>query len=102
MLSTPVYRYSLDEKRTRHTEVVDGAVFAFVQGTDPEALLVIEGIKNSQGIDWEYAIVRATAGALEAKRESKVVFTAEKFPVNSDPSKAHFTFEHSVAEVLGR
>jgi hypothetical protein len=102
MLATPVYRYSLDGKRTRHTEVADGAVFAFVQGSDPEALLVIEGIKNDKHVDWEYAIVRATAGGLQAKRESEVVFSAEKFPVNTDPSKPHYTFEHTVAEVLGR
>lgn len=101
MLATPVYRYSLDDKRTRHTDVVDGAVFAFVQGADPEALLVIEGIKNNQNIDWEYAIIRATAGALEAQRGSTVVFTAEKFPTNTDLSRPHFTFEHTVAEALG-
>ncbi len=101
MLPTPVYRYSLDEKRTRHTEVVDGAVFAFVQGTDPEALLIIEGIQRDQTVAWEYTIVRATAGALEAKHESVSVFSAEKFPMNTDPSKPHFTFEHTVAEVLG-
>jgi len=100
MLATPVYRYLLDDKRTRYHEVVDGAVFGFVQGSDPEALLVIEGIRNEQMVEWEYAIIRATAGALEAKREAMIVFSAEKFPVNTDPSKPHFTFEHTIAEVL--
>lgn len=102
MLATPVYRYALNSKSSKYPEVVDGAVFAFAQGSDPEALLVIEGIKNDQKIAWEYAIVRATAGALEATRESVNVFTAEKFPVNSDPGKPHFTFEHSIAEVLAK
>src|SRR5262245_26575430 len=37
LLPTPVYRYQ-DEA----SQVVDGAVFAFVHGTDPEAFLVLE------------------------------------------------------------
>jgi len=100
MLTTPIYRYSLNDKRTRYTDVIDGAVFAFVQGSDPEALLIIEGIENEQKIDWQYAFVRSTAGALEARRKAMIVFSAEKFPVSTDPTQPHFTFESTVEEVL--
>ncbi len=39
LLQQPVYRYECDER-----ELLDGALFAFVQGTDPEALLMIEAV----------------------------------------------------------
>ncbi len=100
LLSTPVYRYQLAEDRQLHRDLIDGAVFAFVQGTDPEALLVIELVQQKKELRWEYALVRATAGALEGKWNGKVVFEAAKFPENTNKSLPHFTFSHNPEEIM--
>jgi hypothetical protein len=52
-LAQPLFRYeSIDP------DLVDGALFAFVTSTDPEALLVIEARKPAPADDpvWEFAV----------------------------------------------
>lgn len=99
LLTTPVYRYQLKDNRTLHRDLIDGAVFAFAQGTDPEALLIVELVQHDDKPQWEYAMVRATAGALQTKRNNSIVFDAAKFPENNDPTLPHFTFSHEVSEI---
>ena len=54
LLSQPVYRYEL----TSDTE--DGALFAFVEGTDPEVWLLLEARSNTgkPPLQWSYALAR--------------------------------------------
>ncbi len=69
-------------------EVLDGAVFGFVKGTDPEAVLVIEvvpGADASAAARYEFAFARATSGGLEARLGDDVVWTATKTPVKTRP-----------------
>ena len=44
--------------RTAHPALIDGAVFAFVQGTDPEAVLLIEAVRRDDRTVWQYAFGR--------------------------------------------
>jgi hypothetical protein len=81
-----LYRYGAEGK-----DVLDGALFGYVIGTDPEAALMIEAFWTGDGkYQWQYAFVRQTSGGLEAKLRNEVVWTAEKRPGEDDPSKAHF------------
>src|SRR5262249_19517490 len=57
LLPRPLYRYDPDSG-----PVVDGAIFAFVQGTDPESLLLIELVREGSRLHWMYAFARRTAG----------------------------------------
>ncbi len=51
LVAKPVYRYEL-----RKTEaVLDGAMFVFCQGTDPEVFLLIEARPTAEGPRWFYA-----------------------------------------------
>lgn len=50
MLATPIARYG---KAGGTPE--DGALFAFVEGTDPEAFLFIEARPGERGLEWQYA-----------------------------------------------
>jgi hypothetical protein len=50
LLSQPLYRYE-----STLPEVVDGALFTFVTGTDPELMLVIEARRAFPGGAWERA-----------------------------------------------
>ena len=84
LLPQPLYRY--DSKRN---DVLDGAVFAFVQGTDPESLLLIEAFKTGDGFEWQFAFVRRTSGELEGRHQDAVVWHADRFPANNDPRSTH-------------
>lgn len=69
LLPTPVYRY-----RNPDDEVVDGAVFVFALATDPEAVLMLECVKNENKLNWRYAFGPVTVYALTAKLDGKVVW----------------------------
>jgi hypothetical protein len=80
LLPQPIYRYESTDP-----EVVDGALFAFVTATDPEALVVIEARKPAPAGDpvWEYAVCRMTDLVLVVRHKGKEVFTAPLIPYNS-------------------
>lgn len=71
LLPTPIYRYGEAD-----SEVLDGAIFAYAQGNDPEALLLIEAHSRGKGKDpqWRYAWARCTTWGVEAKLDGKRVF----------------------------
>jgi hypothetical protein len=53
-LPQPIYRYAAPKQ-----EVVQGALFAFVQGTDPEIFLLVEARgKNAASATWQFAAAR--------------------------------------------
>jgi hypothetical protein len=49
----------------------DGALFAFVVGTDPELLLLIE----AQDDQWQYAVARLNRDAIEVLLDDAVIAT---------------------------
>jgi hypothetical protein len=85
LLPKPVYRYKLDDGKSVHSDLIDGAIFAFVQGTDPEAVLLIEAIRHGDRTDWQYAFARATGAGLEARLGPSVVWTAPRDYGSQDP-----------------
>src|SRR5262245_19751437 len=54
LLAQPLYRYELQD----HPELIDGAILAFVQGTDPEILLILEACRDGDKSYWQYALAR--------------------------------------------
>jgi hypothetical protein len=85
-LPQPIYRYDPESG-----PVIDGAVFAFVQGTDPESLLLIELVEEESKQHWVYAFARRTAGKLEGRLDGKVVWTAPLNPEYKDVRGPHYT-----------
>lgn len=85
LLPRPLYRYE-----PKAGDIVDGAVFAFVMGTDPEVLLQLEVVKAGEKTTWQYAFTRRTSGKLEGRLDQSVVWSAEHFPVQNDPRRPHF------------
>lgn len=86
LLTRPLYRYEPQDKA-----LIDGAVFAFVMGTDPESLLLIEAVKVNESSTWRYAFARRTSGELEGRHRDKVVWKAARFPINSNSALPHFS-----------
>jgi hypothetical protein len=66
LLPRPIFRYETDRK-----DLIDGALFAYVQGTDPEVVLVLEAARHDGKSVWRYALTRRTGYAVEADLDSK-------------------------------
>lgn len=80
LMPTPLYRYEIDGEG-----VIDGAVFSYSAGVDPEALVVLELIEDAQGGHWEYAFIRRTTGKLEGYVDGQMIWTVDRYPDTRDP-----------------
>lgn len=69
LLINPAYRYAAPDG-----EAIDGAIFAFVVGTDPEALLLIEARGKSNEARWNYAFARLNCDELAAYYKEREVW----------------------------
>jgi hypothetical protein len=72
LLPSPLYRYKVDRR-----DLFDGALFAFVQGTDPEVILVLEAQRQDDIEKWRYALTRRSMLALEAKLDGEPIWSVE-------------------------
>jgi hypothetical protein len=85
-LTAPVYRYG-DPKG----DPLDGAVFAFVQATDPEVLLLLEVRGSGSKAQWHYALARQTMWVLEVEYDGRRVWAVEKWDrATSNPRQTYF------------
>lgn len=72
LLPNPMIRYADDD-----SGLVDGALFAFVHGTDPEMLLLIEARRADDGSRrWHWALAPMTSYELHATIDDKDVWHA--------------------------
>ncbi len=65
-LVTPLFRYEGKN---------DGALFALVQGTDPEAFVVFESRGEGKDAHWEYAVTRFTDLEIRVRLKDREVFS---------------------------
>lgn len=70
LLPQPVYRY--DELPP---DVLDGAVFSFALGTDPECLLILEARVVNDKPQWHYAFGSQTSYSVECSLDGKPVWS---------------------------
>jgi hypothetical protein len=96
MMPQWLYRYGREG-----AECLDGAIFSFAMGTDPEAVLLLEAFKSSDdAYQWQFAFVRQTAAALEGRWKKEVVWSAEKYPINNNPALPHRTLSERLPPEL--
>jgi hypothetical protein len=70
-LVTPLARYA-DAKR----QIVDGAIFAFASGTNPEVLLILEAHqRNDDDTAWQFGLIHMTGEAVAAQLDGKEVWS---------------------------
>jgi hypothetical protein len=93
LLPRPLHVYDLANAEEPDPTLIDGALFAYVQGTDPEIVLILEAIGTAEKAAWRFAFARATSGGLEVKRGDRVVWTAKKHPAQRTPTLPHFTMQ---------
>ncbi|MCO8120997.1 hypothetical protein NHH03_04545 [Stieleria sp. TO1_6] len=76
LLSQPLFRYGSDE-----SNILDGALFSFVQGTDPEVIVLIETRKDDSGtLHWTIAMARMAALEFAAEFQGQEVWHVEAMP----------------------
>jgi hypothetical protein len=85
MLTTPICRYG-----EAGSQLVDGALFAFVLGTDPEVFLFLEARPGKEGLEWQYALAPMTVFAVKGSYRGKVVWELPNRHPSWDPSKPFF------------
>lgn len=112
LLPQPLYRYEAKPPREDATPrreddghrisetLLDGAIFSFALGTDPEALLLLEARPaegNPGGWQWEYAFARFHYDGIIAKHTGQEVWRAERDPTQmstqrGDPASRDKTY----------
>jgi hypothetical protein len=70
LLTQPIYRYEANEP-----PLIDGGLFAFVQGTDPEVVLLIEARQVDGKSRWQYSLSRMTSIELRVSHRGRQVWT---------------------------
>lgn len=71
LLAQPLYRY-----QNAKADILDGSLFALVEGTDPELILAVESSADEPG--WKFAAGRLTRWAIEVRYQDKVVSEFEQ------------------------
>ncbi len=74
MLRQPVFRYAAANEQS---DDIDGALFAFVEGTDPEVLLLIEATKEGNGV-WQFGLARTNRDTLQVTYRGDAIWSAPK------------------------
>ncbi len=90
LLPQPLYRFGSDKGKP-----IDGALFAFVQSTDPELLLLLEVRQEGDQRKWSYALARMTSHPLEARYKDRVIWNVPEWPwqpIDPDPKGPYITF----------
>jgi len=72
MMARPIYRYAEEA-------AVDGAIFAFAQGTDPEAFLILESCEDKGTARWQFAFAAACVWELHAQHSERDVWSRPKW-----------------------
>ncbi len=85
LLPTPIARYGKPG-----TSLPDGALFAFVLGTDPEVFLFLEARPATEGHQWQYALAPMTVYAVKGSYRGNVVWELPDREPSYDPSKPFF------------
>jgi hypothetical protein len=87
LLTSPIYRYAAKEQG-----ILDGTIFAFVQGTNPEVLMLIEAANEDAPANvWRYGFARMSCFYLRVREFDQVVWKADREPVPTrDPGSAYF------------
>jgi hypothetical protein len=91
LLPTPVYRYE-----DKAAGIADGAVFAFVHGTDPEVFLVLECIAAKDGkSQWQYTLAPMTCWSVSAQHNEKNVWSVPERLNKSTPATLYHIWFHA-------
>jgi hypothetical protein len=73
LLTQPLYRY-----RSTDPELLDGALFGIVMGTDPEVFLLLEARQSGDARTWQYGLARMNIDPIAVSYMDKEVWRVEE------------------------
>ncbi|MCI0361315.1 MAG: hypothetical protein L0211_22765 [Planctomycetaceae bacterium] len=68
-LTSPLHRYADTD-----SGILDGAIFSFANGTNPEVLLALEAHQSAEKATWVYGLAQMTGGAIAVQLDGKDVW----------------------------
>jgi hypothetical protein len=86
LLIQPVFRYESGDK----VQDSDGTVFAFANGTNPMAILLLEARQVGESRKWHYAFARTNRGAVKARYGEKEIYSVDKYDHSQGPTQTFF------------
>jgi hypothetical protein len=89
LLPKPAYRY-----KDAENDINDGAVFAFVHGTDPELFVILEHRGAGDKARWYYSLVPMTCWAVQAQLAGNEVWRVPERLGKSTPKDPYHVWVH--------
>ncbi len=87
LLTTPIARYGKGGSTPE-----DGALFAFVEGTDPEVFLFVEARPGKDGLEWQHACAPMSCWPLKVMHKGSIVWEVPR-RWSDDRSKPFFALD---------
>jgi hypothetical protein len=72
LLAQPAYRYAEEKK------ILDGAMFVFAHGTNPECCVLLEAYRDAKGPRYRYAVAPMSIYKLEVTYKDAAVWSVER------------------------
>jgi hypothetical protein len=94
MLPKPLYRAEGRPAPASDSSWIDSGVFGYVQGTDPEAILLLEAVRHDGKPRWQYGFARATAAGLEGRLDKAIVWAVDFLEGQPTSQKPQMTLRH--------
>lgn len=93
LLPQPIYRYAVPDD-----DIVDGGMFVFVQGTDPEVFVLLEAHGDGDDLRWYFAAARMNSVGFQLRYKDCEVWRAEIMPWRNitTHSETYTTFTQKV------
>lgn len=89
LLSKPLHRWGKPG-----SQVLDGALFAFAHGTDPEVFVLVEARGSEGKYSYEYGLAPMTAYALKVSLKGREIWTAPYRKAPFQPNEPFFILKY--------
>lgn len=95
LLPQPLYR-----NQASSVDVLDGALFAFVLGTDPELMLLIEARQSGDDLLWHYSTARFSDLTITLRHQGVELWTENQNARRQDPNYPYLSQRASIRPAL--
>lgn len=75
LLTQPIYRYAAEKEG-----LIDGGLFTFVQGTDPDVFLLLEARRADDTTTWNFALTRMNGVGFQVRHGDREIWSKETLP----------------------
>jgi hypothetical protein len=100
LLTAPLYRFQASEQG-----ILDGAIFSFAKGTDPEVLLLLEAVTNApDDAYWQYSLARMSSQKQVMRLDEKEIWTVPLYSrgVSTEEKRTGHYNEASLGKFIAR